>query len=195
MIAPKHVRLTKINRKDGRVQYSVKPLDTTLQYKVFINKQTIKKETVVSQDDELAIGDYKVVFEPRSDAISMQKIEYFSLHVENLIYKIKNNLLIDSVTFSAESNEFICIMGPSGCGKSTLLELIFGAKRQTSGNILYNHENLHENLEFYRNIFGFVPQDDVLFGNLTVYENLYFAAKLREPFIAKKKIEKKSILF
>jgi ABC-type multidrug transport system ATPase subunit/CRP-like cAMP-binding protein len=190
-IAPKHARLTKIIRKNGRVQYLVKPLAASSQYKVFINKQVTNKETIVDLDDEVSLGDYKVVFDKKRDAISLQKIEYYCLHVENLNYKVKNNLIIDDISFSAESNEFICILGPSGCGKSTLLDLIFGAKRQTSGNISYNHDILHENLEFYRTIFGYLPQDDILFSELTVFENLYFTAKLREPFIARKKLEKK----
>ena len=190
-IAPKHIRLTKKITKDGHVKYSVKPLVSSSQYKVFINKQLIKKETVFGNQDELSLGDYKIIIDTNRDAISLQKVAYYSLHVENLIYKIKNTTIIDRVSFSAESNELVCIMGPSGCGKSTILELIYGAKRQTTGNILYNHDFLHENLEYYRSIFGYVPQDDILFSELTVFQNLFFTAKLREPFATTETITKK----
>ncbi len=190
-IAPVHAKIVKFKKKDGSIRYTVQPLANVSQYKTFVNKQSIDSETVLEIHDELTVGDYKVIIDFLKDSIRFQKIDFHTMYVDNLFYKIKDLQIIDNVSFSAESNEMLCILGPSGAGKSTILELIYGSKIQNSGYIFYDDEPLTKNIEFYRSIFGYVPQDDMLMQELTVYQNLYFTAKLREPFISDEILEKK----
>lgn len=189
-VAPRHAKLLKSQTGDG-ITYMVKPLANLSQYKVFVNKQPIQEETILHPYDELFIGNYEIVIDHKRDRISAHETGYHSLRVEQLLFELRGQVLLDKLSFDAYSNELVCIMGPSGCGKSTLLDLIYGARRPNGGQILYDNVPLHDNLEFYRDIFGFVPQDDVLLNELTVFENLYYAAKLREPKASFSKLEAK----
>lgn len=71
------------------------------------------------------------------------------------------------------------VMGPSGAGKTTLLSALAGKTVgcTISGSILINGKS--DPIHSYRKIIGFVPQDDIVHGNLTVEENLWFSARCR----------------
>ncbi len=69
-------------------------------------------------------------------------------------------------------------MGGSGVGKSTLLNLLTGKLTPKSGRVLINGYDIHRDAYAVEGIIGYVPQDDLLFENLTVYQNLYYNAKL-----------------
>jgi ABC-type multidrug transport system ATPase subunit len=69
-------------------------------------------------------------------------------------------------------------MGASGSGKSTLLNVLNGTERPSSGRVQVNGVDIHERPGDVQGIVGYVPQDDLLIEELTVFENLYYAAKL-----------------
>ncbi|MFH1160756.1 MAG: ATP-binding cassette domain-containing protein, partial [bacterium] len=85
---------------------------------------------------------------------------------------------IHPFSFTAGSGELIGIMGGSGVGKSTLLNLLNGNLPLTSGEILINGFDLQKDREKLQGVIGFVPQDDLLVEELTVFQNLWFNAKL-----------------
>ncbi|KAM0013427.1 putative ABC-type sulfate transporter [Helianthus debilis subsp. tardiflorus] len=70
-------------------------------------------------------------------------------------------------------------MGPSGAGKTTFLSALAGKSHgcKITGSILINGKP--DSIHSYKKIIGFVPQDDIVHGNLTVEENLWFSAKCR----------------
>jgi len=99
--------------------------------------------------------------------------------VENVSYRFPNGQIgVHPLSFTAVSGEMIAIMGASGAGKSTLLNLLNGLKKPTSGKILLNGLDIHQEPESVKSLIGYVPQDDLLIEELTVYENLYYNAKL-----------------
>ena len=104
----------------------------------------------------------KIVFEGR-------EIEYVFKNSENGIKKMN---------FRIESGNLIGLMGGSGVGKTTMLNLLHGKIRPTSGNIYINGYDLNKESDKLTGLIGFVPQDDMLIEELTVYQNLYFNAKL-----------------
>ncbi len=81
-------------------------------------------------------------------------------------------------SFSEQSGRMIAILGGSGAGKSTLLNILNGSLAPDSGELLLNGRNVHTEPEAVEGVIGFVPQDDLLFEDLTVFENLYYAACL-----------------
>ncbi|MFO7827556.1 MAG: ATP-binding cassette domain-containing protein [Bacteroidales bacterium] len=85
---------------------------------------------------------------------------------------------IQQFNFSEQSGQMIAIMGGSGVGKSTLLNLLSGKLNPTKGKVKINGYNVHSHGTSLTGIIGFVPQDDLLFEELTVFENLYYNAKL-----------------
>lgn len=83
-------------------------------------------------------------------------------------------------SFAEESGHLVGIMGGSGSGKSTLLNVLNGNLKLASGEIKINGFNLHDPLEKenLKGVIGYVPQDDMLIEELTVYDNLWFNAKM-----------------
>ncbi|KAF8667898.1 hypothetical protein HU200_052525 [Digitaria exilis] len=96
-----------------------------------------------------------------------------------LTLKGSKKKLLRSVTGKLMAGRVAAVMGPSGAGKTTFLSAIAGKATgcQTTGMILINGKM--EPIRAYKKIIGFVPQDDVVHGNLTVQENLWFSARCR----------------
>lgn len=102
-----------------------------------------------------------------------------SFEGKNLSFKFRNGRLgLRDVTLSEESGNLIALMGGSGAGKSTLLHVLNGSEKPSEGQVLINGIDIHKNPEKIEGVIGFVPQDDLLIEDLTVYQNLYYAAKL-----------------
>jgi len=95
--------------------------------------------------------------------------------------------------FKAQSGDLIALMGSSGSGKSTLLNILNGNLEPSSGRVLFNGVNIHKEEEYVKPYFGYVPQDDLLIEDLTVFENLYFSASLSVPNLTKSEVSKKVI--
>jgi ABC-type multidrug transport system ATPase subunit len=71
-------------------------------------------------------------------------------------------------------------MGGSGVGKSTLLNVLSGITRPETGEVFVNGYELYspEGKQHLNGVIGFVPQDDLLFEELTVYQNLWYNARM-----------------
>ncbi len=80
--------------------------------------------------------------------------------------------------FSEESGQVIGIMGVSGSGKSTLLNVLNGKLKPRKGRVLINNFDVHREADKIEGQIGFVPQDDLLIEELSVYQNLYYNARL-----------------
>jgi len=99
--------------------------------------------------------------------------------VNNIEYKFKNNVVgLHNMSFIEKSGKLVGIMGVSGAGKSTLLNVLNGVYKPSSGEVLINGLNLHTEQEQLEGIIGYVSQDDLLIEDLTVFENLYYNAKI-----------------
>jgi ABC-type multidrug transport system ATPase subunit len=72
-------------------------------------------------------------------------------------------------------------MGGSGSGKSTLLNVLNGNYRPTQGSVSINDVDIYQFKRQARKWMGYVAQDDILFEELSVFENLYYSAKLDYP--------------
>jgi NitT/TauT family transport system ATP-binding protein len=96
--------------------------------------------------------------------------------------------VLDSISFSADSNEFVCLLGPSGCGKSTLLKMAAGLERPTSGLVSLDGSAINAP----RRGCGMVFQDYALFPWLTVQRNIAFGLELQghEPAIVRESVER-----
>lgn len=97
----------------------------------------------------------------------------------NVTYRFKgSNDGVHPFSFKAESGQLVGIVGGSGVGKSTLLNVLNGTLPLDDGKITINGFDIHEDKEVIRGVIGYVPQDDLLIEELTVYQNLYYNAKL-----------------
>ncbi len=99
--------------------------------------------------------------------------------VKNIEYQFKNGKTgLHPMSFTEESGRLVGIMGASGAGKSTLLSVLNGTNAPTKGQVLINGIDIHHEKHKIEGLIGFVSQDDLLIEELTVFENLYFNAKL-----------------
>ena len=99
--------------------------------------------------------------------------------VNNLEFRFKSGTVgIHHMSFKEESGRMVGIMGASGAGKSTLLGVLNGICDPFDGEVLINGISIHREKEKIKGLIGFVSQDDLLIEELTVFENLYFNAKL-----------------
>ncbi|HNX65465.1 MAG TPA: ATP-binding cassette domain-containing protein [Bacteroidales bacterium] len=108
------------------------------------------------------------------------------LMASRVVYEVKDidyrfmggDVGLHKMSFSEESGRLIGIMGASGAGKSTLLNVLNGINKPHSGSVLINGVDIHKYSQKVKGLIGFVSQDDLLIEELTVYENLFYNAKL-----------------
>ena len=102
-----------------------------------------------------------------------------SFEVNNLEFRFPNgNIGLRNVSFSEGQGKLIGIMGASGAGKTTLLNVLCGTEFPYKGEVIINGHNLHKEKDKVEGVIGLIPQDDLLIEELTVFENLYYNAKL-----------------
>jgi len=98
------------------------------------------------------------------------------LKLEHICYQYEktNKEVLHDFSYTFESGKLYCIMGASGAGKSTLLSLIAGLDLPSSGQILYESENIAEiNRDSYRaQKIGVIFQSYNLLLNATAAENI-----------------------
>ena len=102
-----------------------------------------------------------------------------SFEAKNIDYKFKSGKLgLRNINIREESGKLIGIMGGSGAGKSTLLNVLNGVEIPSGGEVLINGKNIHKDPKAIAGVIGHVTQDDLLIEELTVYQNLFYNAKL-----------------
>ncbi len=105
--------------------------------------------------------------------------EKLSFEVKNLTYRFSSNkIALHDINLSEESGKLVGFMGASGSGKSTLLNVLNGNYVPSQGKVLINGIDIHKDQKRIEGLIGYVPQDDLLIEELTVFQNLYYAAKL-----------------
>ncbi len=174
-ISSKHARL--LNTSNGIIIDDLGSTNGVYVGGILVSRQAI------TPDDKVQIGLFEIrvdaggnvgVFDTRSrtrvDAVNLTKD-----------VRAKGGMLrlLDGVSLSIQPNEFVGILGPSGAGKSTLIEAMNGVRPATSGNVLINNLDLYRHLDSLKQAIGYVPQDDIIHRELTVYRTLYYVAKLR----------------
>ncbi|KAJ3109362.1 hypothetical protein HK100_003303, partial [Physocladia obscura] len=87
--------------------------------------------------------------------------------------------ILKGVSGEIKSGRMTAIMGPSGAGKTTFMNVLMGKVSRTDGTLRIN--NVVAEMQTYRKIIGYVPQDDVMIPELTVRENLLYSARTRLP--------------
>ncbi len=89
--------------------------------------------------------------------------------------------ILDKVDCTIGANEFVAIIGGSGAGKTTLMTAMSGFDTQVTGDVYCNGINLRDNFQTLKNVIGFVPQQDIIYENITLKKMLYYTAKLKMP--------------
>jgi ABC-type multidrug transport system ATPase subunit len=149
----------------------------------FVNGKRVEKEAWIQEGDELSIASYRLVFQ--EDGIShfdeAGNIRLDAMRIEKWYSKTAN--ILKNVSISIYPKEFVALVGASGAGKSTLMNALtgFNPANGPKSRVLVNGKNLYTHMDEYRSEMGYVPQEDIIHRELTVYRALDYAAQLRMP--------------
>lgn len=107
------------------------------------------------------------------------KTTKLSFNANIKLFRFPNRAVgLRDVFVSEGPGKLIGIMGASGAGKTTLLHVLAGLIKPTKGQVLINGFDIHTQKDKIHGVIGYVSQDDLLIEELTVYQNLYYNAKL-----------------
>ncbi len=169
-----HAQVERVGRR-----YRVRDLHSS--NGTFVNDQRIRVETWLEAADTIRIGPYRFVVGEdqfvQYDETSGLRVEAFGLNK----WVRKNLNILENISLVFEPREFIVVVGQSGGGKSTLVDAIAGYRPATHGRVFVNGVDVYRNFDAIRNEIGFVPQRDIIHMELTVYQALDYAARLRMP--------------
>lgn len=149
---------------------------------------------VIKPGNELSINGIAVLTfsDLKAKFIQLGEKRELTFSMEDVSY-INSAGLKEIHRFSAEetTGRLIGIVGREGVGKSTLLKLLAGKSKPASGRITINGYDLWRNKYLLKGVIGFVPEEDLLFEELSVSENLELTARLYYSSLTRKEIEAK----
>ena len=150
---------------------------------VFINGTRISKQ-VIRAGDSGQIGAFIIRVDNAGNVGVFDSRSKIRIDVVNISRQIKGRggvkiNLLDGISLSIEPNEFVGLLGPSGAGKSSLIEAMNGVRPAKNGNVLVNHLDINRHFDSLKQSIGYVPQEDVIHRELSVYRTLYYVARLR----------------
>ncbi|WP_018307285.1 MULTISPECIES: ABC transporter ATP-binding protein [Desulfitobacterium] len=80
---------------------------------------------------------------------------------------LKKDLILKDISFEVKPGELVGLIGPNGAGKSTILKAIMGQLPYLEGKVEFENAHTH---------YAYIPEQPVLYDNLTLWEHLEFAA-------------------
>jgi ABC-type multidrug transport system ATPase subunit/pSer/pThr/pTyr-binding forkhead associated (FHA) protein len=160
----------------------------------FLNGAQLRGERPLERGDVMQIGPFNLVYQGagkltpysaernfRLEAVNLEKTVYIARSILGISDKSKPLTILRPLDLVINPREFVALVGGSGTGKSTLMKALSGLSRATTGAVLVNGDNLYANFNLYRNLMGYVPQDDIIHQGIEVGSALRYAARLRLP--------------
>jgi ABC-type multidrug transport system ATPase subunit/pSer/pThr/pTyr-binding forkhead associated (FHA) protein len=147
----------------------------------FVDGRRIERPVEISPGTLVQVGDQR--YRLSNDARALEPVDTSADAVEavQVAVEASGRRLLEGVSLVIHPGEMVAIMGPSGAGKSTLLSVLNGQVAPAAGRIVIGGLDLHEHFDLFRGRIGYVPQDDILHADLTVWQALWYAARLRLP--------------
>lgn len=104
-----------------------------------------------------------------------------ALLFENVSYNLNGKQILSGISGAVHPGQIMAIMGASGAGKTTFLDILARKNKAgtTGGDFYLNGEKVLD--DEFRNVIGFVDQEDAMLPTLTVHETILDSALLRLP--------------
>ena len=102
------------------------------------------------------------------------------VEVKNLVKDYAGHLAVDHLNFTINDGQIYGFLGPNGAGKSTTMNIMTGYIGATEGDVLINGKNILEEPEEAKKNIGYLPELPPLYADMTVEEQLEFAAELKK---------------
>ncbi len=112
-----------------------------------------------------------------------------NIYANNITKKVKKKTIFENLKLNIQNQSFIALVGPSGSGKTTLLNILSGYDTHFEGELFYNQWNIKK--EDLRSIIAYVPQQEILHKDLTLWKELWYIAKIRFSHMQKEMIQEK----
>jgi ABC-type multidrug transport system ATPase subunit/pSer/pThr/pTyr-binding forkhead associated (FHA) protein len=182
-VSRSHAMIEKVSEN----QYLIKDLGSL--NGTYVNGSRISSNGVkVGTNDNIIIGRFKISLKEGARDLSQEA----AIKAEKIVKKYSNGYVgLHETSIEIPSKSLLAVMGPSGCGKSTLLKALNGDSPASQGRVTICGLELNENYDYIKTHIGYVPQDDIVHRELSVYKSLYFAAKLRLSDATDAEIEQK----
>ena len=176
-VSKKHAIITK---KDNK--YFIKDNDSTnntsVNGEIISNQIKLKEKDVILITNSLFIYSFgRLIYQTFNEGV---KVEAYDI-VKTVATKGGTKDILKHISLEIKPSNFVALVGGSGAGKSTFMNSISGFSKPTSGNVLVNGVDLYDNYSVLKNIIGYVPQQDIVYTNLRLYDMLKYAADLRMP--------------
>lgn len=176
-VSLKHATITEKNHK-----FIIKDNNST--NGIMINGELLTGEISLKERDVILIANAKLIFyknnilyQTYDSGVSLEAADI----TKTVKVKGKKKDISQHVSLSIKPGQFVAFVGGSGAGKSTFMNCISGVSRPTSGKVYVNGNDLFKNYAVLKNIIGYVPQQDIVFTDLTLKDMLKYAAELRMP--------------
>ena len=151
---------------------------------VYVNGRRLNGARVLQEKDVIVITNSRLLY-------SAGTLNYccftngIGLEALDIVKRVRSGrgekVICNHVTLSIAPCTFTGIIGGSGAGKTTFMNCLSGYNRATEGRVLINGVDLYDNYDSFKSIIGYVPQQDIIHGNLPLKEMLDYAARLRMP--------------
>ncbi len=175
--------------KDGRWYLH----DDNTKYGVFLDNQKIEDDTLLKTKDILRIGNTLFFYNGNELIYSHKESSNNNLMVhieERSVWNLfRKKILLENIDLTISPGEMVLILGGSGAGKTTFVNAVMGYEK-AKGVIKEGDRDIYRDYNGMKYQIGFVPQQDLLRGEDTVYNTLENAAEMKLP----KNIEKEERL-
>jgi len=173
-----------VNRH-GKIELSAKSndglkcqLSSTSEISISDSDQTSNSDLVFKEGETYYYKGYAIISNPSKSKIACHSLEGTGLNVAGVDLCYKGNNILTDISINVRPGEMIAIVGPSGCGKSTMLTMLAGILEYSSGDIYFDGTRVSSITDFSK-ISTYIPQDDILFRELTVTESIESSLRLK----------------
>ncbi len=151
---------------------------------VVVNGKHITEREQLHEKDVITITNTKLIFTKSAISYCQYKTG-ITVDASDVVIKRgkgrKSFVTCNHVNLSIKPGELVAIIGGSGAGKSTVLNAMCGYLKPAQGEVYINGIDLYNNFDSLKKMIGYVPQSDIVYDNLTLYDMLLYTAKLRLP--------------
>ncbi|MBR6185537.1 MAG: FHA domain-containing protein [Clostridia bacterium] len=179
-----HVSVSRVHARIARTNRGWFIYDENSANGVLVNGEHIQGSVQLHEKDMIGIINTRLIFTGGGLYMSTAT-RGISVDARNVVIVRgrgkKSFVTSDHVSMSIKPGELISIIGGSGAGKSTILNALCGYLKPAEGSVYINGVDLYRNFDALKKIFGYVPQSDIVYDNLTLYDMLKYTSNLRLP--------------
>lgn len=151
---------------------------------ILVNDTLVRENCLIHEQDVICVASTKIIFS--SDGLYICTNNHgISVDARDVVVvRGRGNhsfITSDHVDMMVSPGEMVAIIGGSGAGKSTIMNVLCGYLKPKEGGVYINGNDLYRHFDILKSSFGYVPQSDIVYNNLTLYDMLKYTAQLRLP--------------